>query len=167
MSNKNKITPEDKLMKAIFGNKHKTEAELKAEIEKQFVQTNGKDYHLNHDHTMLFIHAMKRQEELKQMVETLSEGKYFPNDNYRKVFRWSLMQAAQWQLEQMKEILRTEYEKGRYDMREQMLSEAVEREVKIDAGGYPYIDATEFYNYDKEEPLAKAGDKVKVIIVKK
>ena len=50
--------------------------------------------------------------------------------------------------------------------REKMLKDAVEREVKVDAGGYPYIDATELYDYDKDEPLAKAGDKVKVIIIK-
>lgn len=43
----------------------------------------------------------------------------------------------------------------------------VEREVKIDAGGYPYIDATELYDYEKDVPLAKAGDKVKVIIMTK
>ena len=42
----------------------------------------------------------------------------------------------------------------------------LEREVKIDAAGYPYIDEIEFYDYDKDMPLAKEGDKVKVIIVK-
>ena len=44
--------------------------------------------------------------------------------------------------------------------------DAIEREVKVDAGGYPYIDATELYDYDNDKPLAKAGDKVKVLIVK-
>lgn len=42
----------------------------------------------------------------------------------------------------------------------------VERTVKVDAGGYPYIDATELYDYDNEQPLAKAGDKIKLIIIK-
>lgn len=43
----------------------------------------------------------------------------------------------------------------------------LEREVKIDAGGYPCIDCyIEFYDYDKDIPLAKEGDKVKVIIMK-
>lgn len=42
-----------------------------------------------------------------------------------------------------------------------------ERKVKIDAGGYPYTDCNiEFYDYDKDIPLAKEGDKVKVIVVK-
>lgn len=43
---------------------------------------------------------------------------------------------------------------------------AVKREVKVDAGGYPYIDATELYDYENDKPLAKAGDKVKVLIIK-
>ena len=47
----------------------------------------------------------------------------------------------------------------------QIMNDAIEREVKEDAGGYPYIDATELYDYDNDKPLAKAGDKVKVIIM--
>lgn len=43
-----------------------------------------------------------------------------------------------------------------------------EREVKIDAGGYPYVSCdVEFYDYDKDIPLAKEGDKVKVTIIKR
>ena len=49
---------------------------------------------------------------------------------------------------------------------QQMMSKAIVREVKVDAGGYPYIDATELYDYDKDMSLAKEGDKVKVIILK-
>ena len=49
---------------------------------------------------------------------------------------------------------------------EQIMKDAIEREVKEDAGGYPYIDATELYDYENDKPLAKAGDKVKVVFVK-
>lgn len=49
---------------------------------------------------------------------------------------------------------------------EQMMKKAIEREVKVDAGGYPYIDATEFYDYENDKPLAKAGDKIKVVFMK-
>jgi len=42
----------------------------------------------------------------------------------------------------------------------------LERKVKIDACGYPYIDEIEFYDYDKDMPLGKEGDKVKIIVVK-
>ena len=44
--------------------------------------------------------------------------------------------------------------------------DAIEREVKVDAGGYPYIDATELYDYDNDKPLAKVGDRVKVVFLK-
>ena len=49
---------------------------------------------------------------------------------------------------------------------EQIMKNAIEREVKEDAGGYPYIDATELYDYDNDKPLAKAGDRVKVVFIK-
>lgn len=38
--------------------------------------------------------------------------------------------------------------------------------VKEDAGGYPYIPIIELYDYEKDIPLAKVGDKVKVLIFK-
>lgn len=43
----------------------------------------------------------------------------------------------------------------------------LERTVKEDAGGYPYIDceSIELYDYDIDKPLAKKGQKVKVIIL--
>ena len=50
--------------------------------------------------------------------------------------------------------------------RQEMMNSAIEREVKEDAGGYPYIDATELYDYDNDKPLAKTGDKVKVVFIK-
>lgn len=51
-------------------------------------------------------------------------------------------------------------------VKEQLLKDAVRVEVKIDAGGYPYIPAVELYDYDKEVFLACEGDKVKVKIIK-
>lgn len=50
--------------------------------------------------------------------------------------------------------------------KEQMLAKAVDVEVKVDAGGYPYIPQMELYDYDKDIPLAKEGDKYKVILIK-
>ena len=50
--------------------------------------------------------------------------------------------------------------------RQEMMNSAIEREVKVDAGGYPYIEATELYDYDNDKPLAKAGDKVNVVFIK-
>ena len=57
----------------------------------------------------------------------------------------------------------------KYGMRlhkEQMMSKAIDVEVKVDAGGYPYIPQIELYDYDKDMPFAKEGDKVKVIVTK-
>ena len=48
----------------------------------------------------------------------------------------------------------------------QMIKDAYERKVKVDAGGYPYIPQMELYDYDKDVPLAKKGDRVKVVVVK-
>ena len=50
--------------------------------------------------------------------------------------------------------------------KERILNVATEREVKVDVGGYPYVDFTELYDFDKDIPLAKEGDKVKLVIVK-
>ena len=64
---------------------------------------------------------------------------------------------ANWQKEQMMEnsVERTVYtDTGGY----------VECTVHVDAGGYPYIGNIELYDYENDKPLAKAGDKVKVII---
>lgn len=58
------------------------------------------------------------------------------------------------------------YYLGMETLKEQMMEDAIEREVKIDSGGYPYIDATELYDYEKDIPLAKVGDKVKVTVIK-
>ena len=56
---------------------------------------------------------------------------------------------------------------GRRLERQDMLKDAWEREVKIDSGGYPYIDITaELYDYEHDVPLAKRGELVKIVIVK-
>jgi hypothetical protein len=50
---------------------------------------------------------------------------------------------------------------------QQMMAKAFDAVVKIDAGGYPYVDRTiELYDYEQDIPLAKRGDKVKVIVIK-
>ena len=66
---------------------------------------------------------------------------------------------------------------GAYDLEEfarwganwqitKLVEEAGEHEVKVDAGGYPYIPQIELYDYIKDSPLAKEGDKYKVILIK-
>lgn len=83
-------------------------------------------------------------EDLGDYINELS--KQFPEVSFAKLSRISV-RVAKWK-------------------EQQLMAKAVDIEVKEDAGGYPYIDATiELYDYDKDEPLAKKGDKVKLIIV--
>jgi len=49
---------------------------------------------------------------------------------------------------------------------EALMKDATEVPVHIDAGGYPYIPEIELYDYDKDVPLAKDGDKYKVVLIK-
>ena len=50
------------------------------------------------------------------------------------------------------------------EMAEWLLEGAFECTVHEDAGGYPYINQIELYDYDKDRPIAKKGDKIKVLI---
>lgn len=61
-------------------------------------------------------------------------------------------------LPKYKELLTYLFIAGAEWQKEQMLKDAVEVTVKEDAGGYPYIDM--------DIPLAKRGDKVRIIIMK-
>ena len=76
---------------------------------------------------------------------------------------------ADWQLQNMKEPLRMEYEKGRYDMREEMMKEAVDGIVEwsLDSEGC-YLQAGSLRLKYEKSPYGnpREGDKVKLIIVK-
>ena len=48
----------------------------------------------------------------------------------------------------------------------QMMMDATDVTVHIDAGNYPYISQLELYDYDNNVALAKEGDKYKVILIK-
>ena len=47
-----------------------------------------------------------------------------------------------------------------------LMGNATEVTVHIEAGNYPYIPQIELYDYDKDVPLAKEGDKYKVVLIK-
>lgn len=70
---------------------------------------------------------------------------------------------AEWKKQQMKETLQTEYEKGRFDMREEMMKALIGGEIVKDIHNQLSV---------KSEPLndafrdSKFGEKVKIIIVK-
>lgn len=57
----------------------------------------------------------------------------------------------------------------KYGMRlkeKQMKASGTDVTVHIEAGNYPYIPQLELYDYDKDIPLAKEGDKYKVVLIK-
>lgn len=49
---------------------------------------------------------------------------------------------------------------------QQLMASGTDVTVHVDAGGYPYIPQMELYDYDKDIPLAKEGDKYKVVLIK-
>lgn len=97
------------------------------------------------------------QEPVSEGVEEAIEQSFIYHENRGDDFRSD---------EQIETAYRYGFESGADWKEQQMMSKAIVREVKVDAGGYPYIDVTELYDYDKDMPLAKDGDKVKVIVIK-
>lgn len=59
------------------------------------------------------------------------------------------------------------FHKGMQYAIEQAKKDAIELPVKIDAGGYPYIQITgiEFFDYEKDKPTKKEGDIVQILIL--
>jgi hypothetical protein len=98
----------------------------------------------------------------------------FPTTDKKQIkadIRYIAYHFAEWQKNQMKVALKTEYEKGRFDMREEMMKDAVEGII------HHFADdelAAVHYNDPKGTPMSiyvsskglSAGDKVKIIIVK-
>lgn len=99
---------------------------------------------IDHQELLSFANSLLKEPISENLEEEIERFNSQPESNH---YKQTARHFAKWQ-------------------KEQMMAKAVEREVKIDAGGYPYIDATELYDYVSEEPLAKAGDKVKVLIIK-
>ena len=64
----------------------------------------------------------------------------------------------------------TDYIQGVMDgakwQKAKLMKDVTEVTVHIDAGGYPYIPQMELYDYYKDVPLAKEGDKYKVVLIK-
>lgn len=106
-----------------------------------------------------------------------SNGQCYETDDVnwpsRCGFKNGFKAGANWQKEQLRDLCYqceknydTVFYRGEQHAIKMMKEGAIERTVKEDAGGYPYIDETELYDYEKDEPTAKKGDKVKIIILK-
>lgn len=78
--------------------------------------------------------------------------------------------GAEWQKEQDQSTIELAEDHamlaGMEKMKEQMMKDAADVTVHIDAGNYPYIPQIALYDYDKDIPLAREGDKYKVILIK-
>lgn len=103
-----------------------------------------------------FINSMQEEpvsEELEEACEQLAENArkhkaetsspFFSQTDYIQ----GVMDGAKWKIAKL-------------------MKDATPVTVHIDAGGYPYIPQLELYDYNKDEPLAKKGDKYKVILIK-
>jgi hypothetical protein len=74
---------------------------------------------------------------------------------------WMCKKGAEWQKKQMKEALQTEYEKGLFDMQQEMMKDAVDATIlDVDA------QTIEFGLWPEKLLDIKEGDKVKIIIIK-
>ena len=106
-------------------------------------------------------------EKLGDYINELS--KQFPEVSFAKLSRIAV-RVANWQKQQDQSIIELAEDHamlaGMEKMKEGMLAKAVDIEVKVDAGGYPYIPQIELYDYGKDVPLAKEGDRYKVILIK-
>lgn len=88
-------------------------------------------------------------------------------EEYSDLVAEHLMQrTAEFDISSVRKLIKDACKCGANWQKQQMMSKAIVRKVKVDSGGYPYIDTTELYDYNKDIPLAKEGDKVKVIVIK-
>ena len=99
---------------------------------------------------------------LKHDIQKEHLHEYLYNDYGMKKF----VEGAKWQKEKDDEEKVLTYKHGFEDCKEQMMAKVINVTVHIDAGGYPYIQQIELYDYDKDIPLAKDGDKYKVVLIK-
>lgn len=97
-------------------------------------------------------------DELAKEGEPVSKGLEEAAEKF--VYDWAGLSPTE------RRIAKRAYLAGAEWQKQQMLKDAWEREVKIDSGGYPYINITaELYDYEHDVPLAKEGELVKIIIV--
>jgi hypothetical protein len=93
---------------------------------------------------------------------------WFAKPGQRTISQFNFFTAqhfAEWQKQQMKEVLQTEYEKGRFDMREEMMKDSISCNV------YWYDGFRFDYTQEQQDDIllklgVDVGDKVKIIIVR-
>lgn len=123
---------------------------VRAEIHR-LVDVRGYDREMAND-LFAFMDSLPNEpvsEELEEAIDTYLKS-YFGGEKEKQEWPFLKKMAihfAQWQ-------------------KAQMMKDSTEVTVHIEAGNYPYIPQLELYDYDKDVPLAKEGDKYKVILIK-
>jgi len=151
-----KLIDKDALVAEIERRKHKLLDHIICESDKEWVVRTA--HQLNR--IIMFLDTLEVKEvdldecEYSKKEEPVSEDlkeaaqKYadLRMSNYGIAF-YAFMSGAKWQ-------------------ETKLMKDATEVTVHIEAGNYPYIPQMELYDYDKDVPLAKEGDKYKVILIK-
>ena len=174
MTDKNKLEKLKKLADAMY-------------YAAQYLTTDASQLHKAMDEYHKFIiHECKEEPTIPDIVdehfyemlgeEPASEDldsfaiKYAQDKPYPVTVCQAVKVGAKWQKEQDQSTIELAEDHamlaGMEKMKEQMMAKAVCVTVHIDAGGYPYIPQIELYDYDKDIPLAKEGDKYKVVLIK-
>jgi hypothetical protein len=164
---------------------------IKQEIERRFNDNMkaSEQYTENSKNRALFTSAAKEDYDLLAFIDSLPEKPASEDleEEIKKVYlqkreRGGTMNMlvilnqrefeniahhfAEWQKQAMKEVLQTEYEKGRFDMREEMMKDAVETTIVNDWQYGKDPDHTIIPAIHQRIEGFNVGDKVKIIIIK-
>ena len=140
---------------------------------------------------LVFIDSLQEEpvNEDKDLEETINTIKLLTSNTALLTFEYGFRKGAEWQKEKDKslsddlgeyinelskqfpemsfaKLSRIAVRVAKWQMA-QMMKDATDVTVHADAGGYPYIPQMELYDYDKDIPLAKEGDKYNVVLIKK
>ena len=140
---------------------------------------------------LVFIDSLQEEpvNEDKDLEETINTIKLLTSNTALLTFEYGFRKGAEWQNEKDKslsddlgeyinelskqfpemsfaKLSRIAVRVAKWQMA-QMMKDATDVTVHADAGGYPYIPQMELYDYDKDIPLAKEGDKYNVVLIKK
>ena len=121
---------------------------IRAEIERRLAGNN------------LYVYSRTEYADLLSFIDSMQEEPVSEIDFEQELYKY-FGQVKDFTLGMR--IAKRFYEIGR----NYLMKDAIDTVVKVDAGGYPYVDRTiELYDYDKDIPLAKKGDKVKIVVIK-
>ena len=116
------------------------------------------------------VNFTTKSEDLKEEIERWIKKKHFIFTEIDEIIE-TASHFAEWQKQNIKEALQTEYEKGRFDMQQEMMKDAVEGQIYreyIGDDGISIAFGLEAYlnEHNPKHNKLHDGDKVKIIIIK-